>query len=191
MDAQTLQIQKALGIDYPLAEKIKAICRPVKFNAGTTIQRRGVADTKGIFLLKGITKYAVLDLKGHEYVSSIDHSDGFLAYGCFGFFKRKKSFVNFIAVTDVEGLEVRAEELMPIVDKHPELYSFFIDAVIRRYLRAQHKEVSIIQNSSTMRYADFKEEYKEVIEDIPLKDIASFLNIKPGSLSRIRKSHNT
>lgn len=191
MDAHSLHIQNLLGIDYALAEEIKAVCRPVQFSANTIIQRRGVADSKAILLLKGICKFSVVDSTGHEYVSRINYAGGFLAYGCFSFFRKKKSFVNFIAVTDVEGLEVSAEKLMPIVDKHPELYAFFMDTVIDHYLKVQSKEVRIIQKTSTERYIDFVEEYKEVINDIPLKDIASYLHIKPGSLSRIRKNLNT
>lgn len=188
MDAHTLHIQQALGIDYSLAEEIKAICRPVRYAAKTIVQRSGVVDTKAIFLQKGVCKYSVFDKQGNEYVSRIDGAERFLAYGYFGFYRREKAVANFIAITEIEGLEVSADNFMPIVDRNPELYTFFVDSVIRRFMKIQSKEVSIIQKSSTERYQDFRERYKDVIHDIPLKDIASYLSIQPGSLSRIRKN---
>jgi hypothetical protein len=46
---------------------------------------------------------------------------------------------------------------------------------------------SLLSESATERYINLLNTYPEYVQNIPLKYLASYLNIKPESLSRVRK----
>lgn len=56
------------------------------------------------------------------------------------------------------------------------------------YRRKMKRELSLLQDDATKRYLDLLEEQPELVRQIPLKYLASYIGIRPQSLSRIRKS---
>ena len=57
----------------------------------------------------------------------------------------------------------------------------------RIYRRKEEREIALLTMSATERYKDLNDRYPQLIQNIPLKYIASYLGIQPESLSRIRK----
>ncbi len=57
------------------------------------------------------------------------------------------------------------------------------DTVYDRYINLHVK-------SAQERYAELIEKYEDIFSHFSLKDIASFLNITPTHLSRLRKNNN-
>lgn len=55
------------------------------------------------------------------------------------------------------------------------------------YLRRVMREKQLFTQTAQQNYQSLIEQYPEVIQHIPLKDIAKYLGITPESLSRIRK----
>ena len=55
------------------------------------------------------------------------------------------------------------------------------------YIRKEKKEISLIKDLATKRYQDFIFEYPSLSDRIPQHYIATYLNIAPESLSRIKK----
>lgn len=80
-------------------------------------------------------------------------------------------------LADVEGLAPQ----YPIIYR---LFNAFFEHIYRFYHRRQ---LSFIYDSPTERYLHLLRERPKVIEHVPQHYIASYLGIKPESLSRIRK----
>jgi CRP-like cAMP-binding protein len=55
------------------------------------------------------------------------------------------------------------------------------------FLRKSRRELSLLKDSAEQRYLTLLEEQPELIRQIPLKYIASYIGITPQALSRIRK----
>src|SRR5690606_6317727 len=55
------------------------------------------------------------------------------------------------------------------------------------FLKKQKRELALLQLSAEERYVNLFRERPEVIRQIPLKYIASYIGITPQALSRIRK----
>lgn len=56
------------------------------------------------------------------------------------------------------------------------------------YLNKMKREISLLQNSAKQRYLDLLQEKPQLVQNIPLKYLASYIGIKPQSLSRLRKT---
>lgn len=57
----------------------------------------------------------------------------------------------------------------------------------RMFLIKSKREISLLNKSAEERYLDLFEERPEVLQQIPLKYIASYIGVTPQALSRIRK----
>ena len=191
MDSDSLHIKNILGIDSSLAEEIKAICKPVKYPANKVIHHTGEFNTKALFLLKGVSKYSIFGQKDTEIILQFNRPYSFFPYSYHSFYLNKDAVTDFATVTEMEGLELTSEKLIPILDKNPTLYVSFIKTMLKHHQEIQSKEINIIQKTNGQRYTEFVDLYKDVIADIPLKDLAAYLHIQPGSLSRIRKKLNS
>jgi CRP-like cAMP-binding protein len=55
------------------------------------------------------------------------------------------------------------------------------------YVRFEEKEIRMLRTTPEERYLLFMEEHAEVVHDIPLQHIATYLGITAETLSRIRK----
>lgn len=55
------------------------------------------------------------------------------------------------------------------------------------FLKKSKRELSLLRDSAEQRYLNLFEERPELIRQIPLKYIASYIGITPQALSRIRK----
>ncbi len=55
------------------------------------------------------------------------------------------------------------------------------------YLSLSKRYYALYAKTASERYEELIEEYPHIAQDVPLKEIAEYLQIKPSSLSRIRK----
>ncbi|PLK44444.1 Crp/Fnr family transcriptional regulator [Emticicia sp. TH156] len=55
------------------------------------------------------------------------------------------------------------------------------------YLKKMKRELSLLEDTATKRYLDMVAEQPQLIQAIPLKYLASYIGIRPQSLSRIRR----
>ncbi|WP_162417989.1 Crp/Fnr family transcriptional regulator [Cyclobacterium roseum] len=74
-----------------------------------------------------------------------------------------------------------------LYEQYPESNYFGRTAVEQYYLWREKREISLMVDSARERYVRLLEKYPIYLEQVPLKYLASYLNIQPESLSRIRK----
>lgn len=79
------------------------------------------------------------------------------------------------------------EFLNTLYEKYPASNRFGRIAIEDYFVLREKRELSLLTENATERYKKLLEEQPIYIQQIPLKYLASYLNIKPESLSRIRK----
>jgi len=77
--------------------------------------------------------------------------------------------------------------LHKLYEDYPGSNRFGRVAIEQYFVFREKRELSLLMDNATERYKKLLKEYPEYIQQIPLKYLASYLNIKPESLSRIRK----
>ena len=102
------------------------------------------------------------------------------------FVQRKKSKYNIEALEDMEVFKVSFEDLENLFLKHPEYERFGRLFMQQNYVelaeRIDHLQIKTAQE----RYQNLLETKPHYLNRIPLKHIATFLNVTPETLSRIR-----
>jgi len=78
--------------------------------------------------------------------------------------------------------------LHKLYEDYPGSNRFGRVAIEQYFVFREKRELSLLMDNATERYKKLLKEYPDYIQQIPLKYLASYLNIKPESLSRIRKN---
>jgi len=95
---------------------------------------------------------------------------------------------NFIqAIEDCELLEISKENFQLLENKIPKLSQWYAVKMTRRATTANKRFEELKTMSPKDRYLDLLKNKPEIFQRIPLQYIASYLNIEPQSLSRLRK----
>ena len=95
---------------------------------------------------------------------------------------------NYIqAIEDCELLEITKENFTFLEKNIPGLRQWYSVKLTRRVSNSIRKIEEIKTLSPTERYLNLIETRPDIIQRVPLHDIASYLNIEPQSLSRLRK----
>ena len=153
---------------------------------------------KGEFVLKGgeVCNHVTFINKGHFRVYNIVNGEELTSNFAFegnyttdytSFVSRKPSSDYILAMDDAEILQIRYEELQATYEKSPVWQKFgrMMAEYILVFVAERNK--ALLFNTPEERYINLMKERPKVFERIPQQYIASYLGIKPESLSRIRK----
>lgn len=91
------------------------------------------------------------------------------------------------ALTDTKMVGINAQKLFALFEKYIDIERLFNKIFIQEYINTTKRVESLQFKSATERYTELLTE-TSLINQIPLKYIASFLGITQVSLSRIRTS---
>lgn len=73
------------------------------------------------------------------------------------------------------------------MELYPNIKKMYYGLYEMLYMYGVRRQVSFIYDSQQERYENLQKEFPKMFEDIPLQYIASYLGLKPETLSRIRK----
>jgi CRP-like cAMP-binding protein len=144
----------------------------------------GSIESSARYLVDGVIKIIYNDHT--SYVFDFRTKGDFLC-DAQSFLKNKETIYTFEAVTECKWMEIKAIDFVPILQANNELMSSMTQK-IADYAQRGHERAAFLRiNSAEDRYCEFCKTHTEVIKYAKLGDIASFLDITPQSLSRIRK----
>lgn len=138
------------------------------------------------FVLSGYLRKFHTDENGNETTSEFNSPGSFSAV-YYSFYTEQVSFESIEAITDAEVLQLSFRALQTLYSN-----SFNMNVLGRKVLERSCilRELwlkKMISLSGTERYAWFISEYSDVAKIARLQHIASFLGLKPETLSRIRR----
>lgn len=155
------------------------------FSAGTTPLWEGNALSCAYLLLTGLVRGYYIDSKGNDITK---------CFSCEGeFFATEGLRLNKAASFSIECLEPCRCIRLPysLVRQAVELNPALRELTDRLYRsevsRLEARSRDLLLMSATERYAAFQKAYPGFEERVPQKYIASYIGIRPQSLSRIRK----
>ena len=137
------------------------------------------------FLVKGLVRYFVFN-NGEEATLEFTKEGEFVSdYG--SFISRQPSIQNIQALEDCEFLIIDYEDLQNLY-KQSKNANFLGRMIIEhRFVIMVNQLLTVHQYNPENRYRYFLQHYKDLVQRIPQYLIASYVGVKPQSLSRIRK----
>ena len=138
------------------------------------------------YIKSGSLKYVVNLPDGTERVVGFEFAGGFVADFPFSLYG-KKSRVSIVAVTPCEIYCIPTQEISGLMKSDEELYRVIAESSIALFDTTYNRYIDLYIKSAKERYDELIEKHKDIFSIFSLKDIASFLNITPTHLSRLRK----
>ena len=138
------------------------------------------------FINNGLMVNYRIDDKGNRHVLQI-RSSGLWLGDLYSFFLGKPTKFNIQAYRKTELIMMNHETFDLITKKHPTIEKYFRVGIQNAYVETLEQIFNYQSLSAEERYLNLIKNIPSIMEDIPHYLIASYLNIKPQSLSRIRK----
>lgn len=138
------------------------------------------------FIQSGTLKYVALSSDGSEHVMGLVFSEGFVV-DWRNFLYSKKATVAIVATSDCEIYCLTNKEVRAMMNSDPyfnDMVKYTTEAV---YGTLYDRYVNLHVKTPQERYDELVSRHQNLFELFSLKDIASYLNITPTHLSRLRK----
>jgi len=167
-------------------EAIKQSFEPASFSKNTIVQREFTTPNHLYFILKGYMRLHYITDNGDEVTSRISKPNEFIT-PFLHFIHGRQTKMNTECITDCEVMRISQDKLKMLIMQSETFREFsvviFEDAIEMIEKRAD----DLATLDAEERYKKFLHQHADILQHVPLKYIASFLGIRPESLSRIRK----
>ncbi len=137
------------------------------------------------FVEHGILRFNIPKLD-YDFTFGFVFPDAFVS-GYDSFITQQLSHYNIEAVTDAVLWQISYDDLNDIYDNTKVGERIGRKIAEQLYIKKMNRELSLLQDTAQKKYENLFEEQPELIKTIPLKYIASYIGIRPQSLSRIRR----
>ncbi len=139
---------------------------------------------------QGVLRAYYTDKNGNENIIMFAVSDWWIT-DMHSFAGEKPSMLTIEAVENSIILQLHKVDLEKLFLKVPKFERFFRIMMQNAYVREQLRAVQNLSLTSEERYLHFTKKYPQFANQVPLKQIASYLGITPEFLSAIRKKLST
>ena len=142
------------------------------------------------FLVSGIVKgYSKSKGDGREHISCFGYLKGDIVVGISILTINVKSLLTIEAIGPCEMICVPLPELLELIHESEEMMHLYNRALSLAYKKLMEHEDIVANHRAGARYKYFVETYRDLVDVVSKKDIASYLHLSPESLSRVLKEY--
>ncbi|HKI79490.1 MAG TPA: Crp/Fnr family transcriptional regulator [Ignavibacteriaceae bacterium] len=156
------------------------------FKKGDMFLKKGQLANEYYCLESGLVRSFAINTEGNEITTGFFGKDE-IVIEVASLFLRIPTKENILALTDCECWKIDFDSfqtLFQTVNGFMEWGRAWMSGVL---FTTKQRYLSMITDSATERYLALQKQHPEIIQNTPLKHIASYLGITDTSLSRIRK----
>lgn len=169
--------------------ELKAIIPSFKkktFNKGEYLIQEGTTLNKYWFVQEGFIRSFLIDTAGND-VSTNFFTTTDIVIDWVSFFMRVPTKDNIQALTDCVCWQLDFETFQQLFHSIKPFRESGRSRLVQSYFELKKQSTSLITDKAKDRYIRLITEKPQIIQNIPLKQIASYLGVTDTSLSRIRK----
>jgi CRP-like cAMP-binding protein len=153
---------------------------------GDLLVHQGHRAMEQFFILDGILKRVVSDPKGKEmilrFAAEYDMDTSYAAWRL-----GTPMPYSIVAVTKVRVAKIAMQHWVEFLGLHPEIKAGFEYEVMRLMSEVMAHTITLHLLDAPGRLSRFKRKHPELLDRIPKKELASYLNLTPETLSRLKK----
>lgn len=158
----------------------------IKYDRGDEFATRGKTARYIGYIGSGTLKYVVPADDGEEHVVGLEFAGEFVADFPFSLYGQK-SRASIVAETPSEIYCFEVTRLKQMMDADLQLQQRIMKVTEAIFATVYDRYVALYTQTPQQRYDDLISRHPDLFSLFSLKDIASFLDITPTHLSRIRK----
>lgn len=159
---------------------------PVFYPKNSIIEEEGKVPAYLYYVVSGFLRLFHYNDKGDEVTTHINCPPGFItSYAHFN--NGSRSEENLECITECELLRITKVDLDLLIKEIPSFkdFSIYVFQQSLSYNEKRSKELATL--TAEQRYLRLMDVQPELLQNVPMQYIASFLGMNPKSLSRIRK----
>ena len=183
-DALFSQIQKLVTVTPEEVVTIKSFLQPEIIHKNKILLKQGEICNSIAFISKGYFRIYIQGDPKEVTVHLAGPGEFIAAYA--SFIQQKKSLENIQALTDAEIILISYEDLQGLYERSHNIERLGRLVLEQHFVKKEERVISFITEPADTRYKLFSENKPDFIKHIPLHYIASYLGIRPETLSRIR-----
>jgi len=167
-------------------ELCKQYFEAVLFPKNRIIEEEGKIPRYLYFVVSGFMRLFHYNEQGDEITTHINCPPGFItSYS--NFVNQEKSAENLECITECELLRITKKDLDLLTQESTALKDFSISVFQQSIVYNENRSKELATLTAEQRYKKLIENFPSIIHNVPVQYIASFLGMKPESLSRIRR----
>lgn len=163
---------------------------PVLYPKNRIIEEEGKVPVYLYYIVSGYLRLFHYNENGDEVTTHINCPPGFFT-SYFNFINQTRSDENVECITDCELLRITKQDLDALVAESEVMKDFSIRVFQQSITYNEHRSKELATLSAEQRYVQLVKNYPDILHNVPVQYIASFLGMKPESLSRIRRKLST
>jgi CRP-like cAMP-binding protein len=168
------------------SENVKKNFIPVSATRNSVLEEHGKVPQYLYFIDSGFMRLFYYDENGEEQTTFLCSQSGFIA-SFSSLINQTKAIENVECITDCELFKISYVDAKMLVANSENFKNFFLVMFEKSISSASTRANDLALLNAEQRYQKMIDQQPHFIQNIPLKYIASYLGIKPQSLSRIRK----
>jgi CRP-like cAMP-binding protein len=164
--------------------------KQVTFHKNGYLLKEGQIEKKYWFIETGFIRSYIIDTEGNDITFNLYATqDVVIDYPSIFFFAPTRE--NIQALTDCTCWEITFEDFQELFNTITSFREQQRGLLVGSYFALKQHSISLIADHAKDRYLRLLKEKPHLIQNVPLKQIATFLGITDTSLSRIRKEIST
>lgn len=157
----------------------------IEFSKNDYLIEEGTTANFYYFLESGFARSFAIDLQGND-ISTKFFSSTDIVIDWHSYFLRTKCRENIQAITACVAWKITFEDFMKLF-KIEAFRDVGRTRLVNNYFELKNHSVSVISDPAKDRYLNLIKDKPDIVHNVPLKQIATYLGITDTSLSRIRK----
>ncbi len=153
---------------------------------GEYFVHEGQSSNQIAFVQSGYLRTYQIDYQGNDVTINF-HTPGAFCGSYYGFYTKMPALDNMIAITDCILQTISYESLMALYEDSLAANKMGRKIIEQVCITKDFRIAKMLQTNGEDRYRWFLETYPEIIRVAQMQHIASFLGMKPETLSRIRR----
>jgi CRP-like cAMP-binding protein len=182
-------IQEKVILTQEEMELCKTFFIPKKLRKKQNLLQEGDICIYNAFVEKGILRSFSIDEKGNEHIVQFA-IEGWWITDLSSFLTNGNSIYTIEALEDAELLLLTTEAREALMDKIPMFERYQRILLQNAYIANQARINSALTETAEEKYIHLGNAYPGIIKRVPQHMIASYLGLKPETLSRVRKQIN-
>src|SRR6266404_2865515 len=183
---QLRENQSLAGVSAAQWAELEPLLAIADYKKGDPLVRQGGEEMEQFFVLEGMVKRVVSNPQGHEmilrFAAETEMDTSYAAWRM-----RTPLPYSIVAVTKVRTAEMPLPLWAEFLERHPDIKLRFEYEVMRLMSEVMAHTITLHLLDAPGRLSRFQRKHSELAGRIPKKELASYLNLTPETLSRLKQ----
>jgi CRP-like cAMP-binding protein len=179
-------VSKHITLEKVEVDYFTSLIHPKEISRKDFILKEGdLCDTIN-YVQSGVLRAYYRDKESNDNIIMFALNDWWIT-DMYSFVSQQPAMLHIDAIEDSIIIQLRKEDLERLYIEVPKFEKFFRIIMQNSYVREQLRVIQNLSLPAEERYLNFLTKYPQIVQRVPLKQIASYLGITPEFLSVIRK----